>query len=173
MDETLNVTALTGADGAAPSAETAAGGAVGTGGAEAVGVNGTVGGITPESGEAGAVVDIWRRDATLLSAEYPGFDLAAEMKNAKFRHYLLGGDSIRTAYENLHRAEIMEAYGRKAEAEAEARLSNMIAAGARFPREGAVSSNSSGRTKSGVGHLSKRERADMIRRAASGERIVL
>ena len=129
--------------------------------------------LSPDSREAEAVVDLWRRDAALLKAEYPQFDLGNEMKNKKFRHYLLGGDSIKTAYENLHRAEIMEAYGRNAEEKAAIRLSGMVAAGARFPHENALSSSASGRTKSGVEHLSKSDRADILRRAASGERIVL
>ena len=129
--------------------------------------------ISPDSREAGAVVELWRRDAELLRRQYPNFDLSAEMKNKKFRHYLLGGDSVKTAYENIHRAEIMEAYGKNAEKKAAERIAGIIAAGARFPHENALSSSASGRTKSGVSHLSKSERAAIIKRAASGERIVL
>ncbi|MBO4216356.1 MAG: hypothetical protein J5940_00270 [Clostridia bacterium] len=121
---------------------------------------------------ADAVVDVWRKDAETLKRIYPGFDLESEMKNKKFRHYLLGGDSIRTAYENLHRAEIMEEYGRIAEKNAAARIAGAVAAGARFPRENALSGSASGLTGSGVSHFSKSERADIIRRAANGERIV-
>ncbi len=129
-------------------------------------------------GEAGhdaavAVVGIWRRDAEALKKIYPQFDLHREMQNVKFRHYLLGGDDIRTAYENLHRAEIMEAYGRNAEKTAALKIAGAVASGARFPRENALSPSASGRTASGVAHFSKSDRDDIIRRAANGEKIVL
>ncbi len=134
--------------------------------------DGYPGGISPDGEEARAVVDEWRRDAALLGEMYPGFDLRREMRDGRFRRYLLVGDSVRTAYENVHRAEIMAAGERNAEARAAARFAGMIAAGARFPSENALSSSATGRTKSGVSHFSKSDRADIIRRAASGERIV-
>lgn len=131
----------------------------------------TLGGETgPDA--AGAVVGIWRRDAEALKKIYPQFDLKNEMKNAKFRHYLLGGDDIRTAYENLHRAEIMETYGRNAEKTAAVKIAGAVASGARFPRENALSASASGRTASGVAHFSKSDRDEIIRRAANGEKIV-
>ena len=129
--------------------------------------------ISPESEAAGAVVESWRRQAEELRALYPGFDLSREMQNARFRGCLKCGGSLKEAYESLHIAEIMADKSAAAEKNALSRAAGLIACGARFPSEGALSTGSTGTMKSGVAMFSKRDRESIIRRAAGGERIVL
>lgn len=109
---------------------------------------------------------------------YPDFDLASEMENENFGRLLATfqrsgfPNAVRTAYEAVHRDEIMGGAMRYAVAQTEQKISNSIQSGMRRPVENGTSQQSA----STVGNLdpsklTKEQLQDFKRRAERGERI--
>ena len=114
-----------------------------------------------------------------VKAVYPDFDLDAEMQNPMFGRVLATmqksgfPNAVQTAYEAVHRDEIMGGAMRYAVAQTEQKISNSIQSGMRRPQENGTSHQSA----STVGNfdpskLTKAQIDDMKRRAERGERIV-
>lgn len=114
----------------------------------------------------------WLEEANQLKAEYPDFDLRQELQNRDFAG-LIGQKnpqysiSMKQAYELIH-PEVVEK--RISERAARQVIDNIKARGMR-PTEGAASSESGITVKSDVTKLTKKDRAEIARRAARGERI--
>ena len=107
-----------------------------------------------------------------LRKEFPDFDLAAESKNPQFVSMLrIEALPLRTIYAAIHHDEILSGSVQKARADAEeAAVANIRARGMRPPENGATVTGGVS-VSVGVGNLSRKERADVARRAARGERI--
>lgn len=107
-----------------------------------------------------------------LRKEFPNFDLAAESKNPQFVSMLrIEALPLRTIYAAIHHDEILSGSVQKARADAEeAAVANIRARGMRPPENGATVTGGVS-VSVGVGSLSRKERADVARRAARGERI--
>lgn len=107
-----------------------------------------------------------------LRKEFPDFDLAAESKNPQFVSMLrIEALPLRTIYAAIHHDEILNGSVQKARADAEeAAVANIRARGMRPPENGATVTGGVS-VSVGVGNLSRKERADVARRAARGERI--
>ena len=107
-----------------------------------------------------------------LRKEFPDFDLAAESKNPQFVSMLrIEALPLRTIYTAIHHDEILSGSVQKARADAEeAAVANIRARGMRPPENGATVTGGVS-VSVGVGSLSRKERADVARRAARGERI--
>lgn len=110
---------------------------------------------------------------------YPDFDLETEMQNPQFGRILATmrqsgfPNAVRTAYEAVHRDEIMGGAMRYAVSQTEQKISNSIQSGMRRPTENGTNSQSS----ASVGgfdpsKLTKAQLDDFKRRAERGERIV-
>ena len=113
----------------------------------------------------------WMNEAESTKAVYPSFDLNTEMQNPKFIDLLRSNIDVRTAFEVLHKDEIIPAAMQYTAKTVEQKLTNkMIANGAR-PVENGNSSQSAAITKSDVSQLSKEDRAEINRRVARGEKI--
>lgn len=113
----------------------------------------------------------WMNEAESTKAVYPSFNLNTEMQNPKFIDLLRSNIDVRTAFEVLHKDEIIPAAMQYTAKTVEQKLTNkMIANGAR-PVENGNSSQSAALTKSDVSQLSKEDRAEIIRRVARGEKI--
>ncbi len=113
----------------------------------------------------------WMDEAESTKAVYPSFDLNTEMQNPKFIDLLRSNIEVRTAFEVLHKDEIIPAAMQYTAKTVEQKLTNkMIANGAR-PVENGNSSQSAAITKSDVSQLSKEDRAEINRRVANGEKI--
>jgi hypothetical protein len=113
----------------------------------------------------------WMDEAESTKAVYPSFDLNTEMQNPKFIDLLRSNIDVRTAFEVLHKDEIIPAAMQYTAKTVEQKLTNkMIANGAR-PVENGNSSQSAAITKSDVSQLSKEDRAEINRRVARGEKI--
>jgi hypothetical protein len=113
----------------------------------------------------------WMSEAESTKAIYPSFDLNTEMQNPKFIDLLRSNIDVRTAFEVLHKDEIIPAAMQYTAKTVEQKLTNkMIANGAR-PVENGNSSQSAAITKSDVSQLSKEDRAEINRRVARGEKI--
>ena len=113
----------------------------------------------------------WMQQADEAKKVYPSFDLRAEMNNPKFVDLLRSNIDVRTAYEVLHKDEIIPAAMQFTAQQVESKLAKSIASGASRPSENGMSSQSAAVVKSDVSQLSKADRAEIIRRVQRGEKI--
>lgn len=114
----------------------------------------------------------WMEESEALKGVYPGFDLNGELQNPRFVDLLKNNIDVRTAYEVLHKDEIIPAAMQFTARQVEQKLTNKILSGGARPTENGVNPSSSAVVKSDVSQLSREDRAEIIRRVARGERIV-
>lgn len=113
----------------------------------------------------------WMQQADEAKKVYPSFDLRTEMNNQKFVDLLRSNIDVRTAYEVLHKDEIIPAAMQFTAKIVEQKLTNNIIANGARPSENGMSSQSAAVIKSDVSQLSKEDRAEIIRRVQRGEKI--
>ena len=113
----------------------------------------------------------WMNQAESTKAVYPSFDLKAELANPKFLELLNSNIDVRTAYEVIHRDEIIPAAMQFAAKSVESKIAKKIAAQGARPAENGIGAGSAALTKSDVSQLSKNDIAEISRRVARGERI--
>ena len=113
----------------------------------------------------------WMQQADEAKKVYPTFDLRAEMNNPRFVDLLRSNIDVRTAYEVLHKDEIIPAAMQFTAKTVEQKLTNKIIAGGARPTENGMSSQGAAVVKSDVSQLSKADRAEIIRRVQRGEKI--
>lgn len=112
----------------------------------------------------------WMSQAEQITQVYPGFDLNAEVQNPSFVQLLRSNVDMKTAYEVIHKDEIIPAAMQFTAQRVEQKLANSIAANGRRPAENGRGS-STAVVKSDVSQLSKADRQEIIRRVARGEKI--
>lgn len=119
----------------------------------------------------------WQRlvdDGEQLKQLYPGFDLEAELNNPQFGKLLAGlqasgfSDALRTAYESVHRDEIMSGAMQYAVQKTKQQVSNSIQAGQRRPAEAGAAS-AAAQTHIDPSKLTKQQREDIRKRVMRGE----
>ena len=113
----------------------------------------------------------WMDQSSQLKSVYPSFDLNAELQNPQFVNLLKSNVDVRTAYEVLHKDEIIPAAMQFTAKTVEQKIANNIAAGSKRPTENGMSSQSAAVVKSDVSQLSKADREEIARRVARGEKI--
>ena len=113
----------------------------------------------------------WMDQAEKAKGVYPSFDLRAEMQNPKFVDLLKANIDVRTAYEVIHKDDIIPAAMQFTAKTVEQKLTNKIIANGARPTENGISSQGAAVTKSDVSQLSKADRAEIIRRVQRGEKI--
>lgn len=113
----------------------------------------------------------WMEQADSLKQVYPGFDLNAELGNPRFVDLIKNNVDLRTAYEVLHKDEIIPAAMQFTARQVERKIANKIISGGSRPLENGNRSQSASVVKSDVSQLSKEDRAEIIRRVARGEKI--
>ena len=113
----------------------------------------------------------WMEQAEAAKTVYPSFDLRAEMQNPRFVDLLKSNVDVRTAYEVLHKDEIIPAAMQFTAQKVEQKLANKIIANGARPTENGINSQSAAQVKSDVSQLSKADRAEIARRVARGEKI--
>ena len=113
----------------------------------------------------------WMEQAEKAKAVYPSFDFRAEMQNPQFVNLLRSNVDVRTAYEVLHKDEIIPAAMQFTAKTVEQKLTNKIIANGARPSENGNSSQSATVVKSDVSQLSKADRQEIIRRVQRGEKI--
>ena len=121
--------------------------------------------------QAGKQYAQWMEQEKQTKALYPSFNLRAEMQNPQFQRLLGSGIDVKTAFEVLHKDEIIPAAMHYTAKTVEQKLTNKIIANGQRPSENGISSQGASLTKSDVSQLSKAERLDLIRRARQGEKI--
>lgn len=112
----------------------------------------------------------WVDQGEKVKAVYPTFDLKTEMQNPQFVNLLKSNIDVRTAYEVIHKDDIIRGAMQFTAQTVESKIAQGIASGSR-PAENGMGSGSPALVKSDVSKLSKAERQDLIRRAARGEKI--
>lgn len=113
----------------------------------------------------------WLHDGEAVKQIYPSFNLEAEMQNPEFLNLLKNNVNLRTAYEVMHRDEIIPAAMQFAAQTVEKNLANKIAANGARPVENGLGGQAPSVTKSDVSQLSPKDLKEIQRRVANGERI--
>lgn len=121
--------------------------------------------------EAQRVYADWMRQADELKAIYPSLDLRTECQNEQFVELLRNHIDVRTAYEVVHRDEIVGGAMQYAVQQATQKVVNGIKAKGSRPAENGVSPGSAAVVKSDVNALTKKDRDEIERRVMRGERI--
>jgi hypothetical protein len=113
----------------------------------------------------------WYSEAEQMAQTYKGFSLEAETQNPEFVKLLRSGLPMETAYRVVHMDAMMsDAMGTAIRRTEEKVASNVRARGAR-PAEAGASGSSGYTVKSDVTKLTPKDRAEIARRAAMGEKI--
>lgn len=113
----------------------------------------------------------WMEQAKGIKTVYPSFDLDAEMKNPEFVRIMRAGVDMKTAFEVIHKDEIIPAAMQYTARTVEEKIANkMMASGAR-PNENGTSAQSAAITKSDVEKLTRADIKEIQKRVARGERI--
>ena len=113
----------------------------------------------------------WMEQADSTKQVYPSFDLRAEMQNPKFVDLLRSNIDVRTAYEVIHKDDIIAGAMQFTAKTVEQKIANKIIAGGARPAENGNSSQGASVTKSDVSQLTKADRDEIARRVARGEKI--
>ena len=113
----------------------------------------------------------WMQQEAETKKVYPAFDMKAEMQNPKFVDLLRSNIDVRTAYEVLHKDEIIPAAMQFTAKAVEQKLTNKIIANGARPAENGMAAQGAALVKSEVSQLSKEDRAEIIRRVQRGEKI--
>ena len=120
---------------------------------------------------AARLYSTWMQQADALKSVYPTFSLEAELQNPRFTDLLRSNVDVRTAYEVLHKDEIIPAAMQFTAKTVEQKLTNKIIANGARPTENGISAQSASVVKSDVSQLSKADRQEIIRRVSRGEKI--
>ena len=120
---------------------------------------------------ANKVYSQWMNQAESTKQVYPSFDLRTEMQNQKFVDLLRSNIDVRTAYEVIHKDDIIAGAMQFTAKKVEQNLTNKIIANGARPSENGNSSQGASVTKRDVSSLTKADFAEIERRVARGERI--
>ena len=113
----------------------------------------------------------WMQQAEEAKKIYPSFDIRTEMNNPKFVDLLRSNIDVRTAYEVLHKDDIIRGAMQFTAQTVESKIAKKIASNGARPAENGMNSQSAAVVKSDVSQLSKADRAEIIRRVQRGEKI--
>ena len=115
----------------------------------------------------------WYGEAEQMKADYPEFDLAAESKDPQFLSMLRSGVPVRLAYEVKHMDEIKAGVAQNTAKTTEKQVVEGIRAKGARPAENGTSSQSAFVVKDDPSQWTKKDRAEVVKRAARGEKIKL
>ena len=118
-----------------------------------------------------ARVQGWQAEEKALKAQYPNFDLDAELRNKDFVGLLQRGVTMKHAYEVIHMDDMMRGAMQYATAQAQAQTARNIQARGARPVEGAATGAPGVVTKSDVTKLTKADREEIARQVARGKTI--
>lgn len=120
---------------------------------------------------ANRLYESWMESAQRTKETYPDFDLRSELRNPGFHRMLRSGLDVKTAYEVLHKDEIIPAAMQYAARAVESKLAAAYASSGLRPRENGVGASGAVVIGNNVNTLSRRDIADIARRVERGERI--
>lgn len=114
------------------------------------------------------IVSQWRTEGEQVKAIYPGFEFDAEMENEEFSNLLKCGVNVRTAYEVIHKDDIIPAAMQYAAKTVSSKLAKSVAANQARPVENGMGAPAN---VSSVSQLSSKDIKDICERVSRGERI--
>lgn len=114
----------------------------------------------------------WMEEGEQTRQVYPTFNMQEEMANPQFVNLLRSNIPVQTAFEVIHKDEILPAAMQFAVKTAEQKVTNKIIANGARPMENGTSGSAATNTKSDVSQLTKADRQEIARRVARGEKIV-
>lgn len=112
----------------------------------------------------------WMREAESIKTVYPSFNLDSELQNSQFTSLLRSGIDVKTAFEVIHKDEILPAAMQYTAKTVEKQVVNRIKANGSRPVEGATRSQGASLVKGDVSQLTKAQRAEINRKVMQGER---
>ena len=113
----------------------------------------------------------WMQQEQDTKAVYPSFNLEEEMKNPRFIDLLRSNIDVRTAYEVLHKDDIIRGAMQFTAKQVEQKVTNKIRANGARPSENGMSSQGAAVVKSDVSQLSNADISEVLRRVRRGEKI--
>ncbi len=113
----------------------------------------------------------WMKQAEATQAIYPSFNLETELQNKQFVDLLRSNIDVRTAYEVIHKDQIIAGAMQFTAQETERRVTENIRSRGQRPVENGNSGQATSVTKSHVSQLTKADRAEIARRVARGDKI--
>lgn len=114
---------------------------------------------------------VWLQQEQAAKQVYPSFNMEAELQNPEFVNLITNNVDVKTAYEVLHRDEIIPAAMQFAAQAVEQNIAKKIAANGVRPSENGMGSQASAVVKSDVSKLTKMDIDEIARRVARGERV--
>lgn len=123
--------------------------------------------------QAGAarLAEGWNMEARRIRETYPAFDLRREMENPGFVNLLRSRVDMQTAYEILHKDEIIPAAMAYAAQRVERKLAENLRSSGMRPSENGTAGTGAVRLGSRVENLTRKEMADLCRRVERGEKL--
>lgn len=113
----------------------------------------------------------WIQQGQQTKEIYPNFDINAESQNPDFMRLLNSGVDVTTAFEVVHKNEIMTAGMRYAANQTAAKIRQNAGANAYRPTENGISEHAASSTTIDISKLSNEQMEEYIRRAKAGEKI--
>lgn len=121
--------------------------------------------------QADAIYKKWMEDAETVKQQFPQFDLQTELQNPQFASLLRANIDVGTAYQVIHKDEIIPAAMQYTAREVQSKMASSVAANTARPRENGIGGGASAIIKSDVTKLTKADRQEIARRAMRGEKI--
>ena len=115
----------------------------------------------------------WMQQAEEAKKVYPSFDIQTEMNNPKFVDLLRSNIDVRTAYEVLHKDDIIRGAMQFTAQTVESKIAKKVASNGARPSENGMSSQSAAVVKNDVTLWTRADRDEVRRRVAKGEKIRL
>ena len=113
----------------------------------------------------------WMQQEQDTKAVYPSFSLETEMQNPRFIDLLRSNIDVRTAYEVLHKDEIIRGAMQFTAQTMEQKITNKIKANGARPTEGGMGAQSAAVVKGDVSQLTNDDISEVIRRVKRGDRV--
>lgn len=113
----------------------------------------------------------WIQQGQQTKEIYPNFDINAESQNPDFMRLLNSGVDVKTAFEVIHKDDILTAGMKYAASQTAAKMQQNANANANRPSENGISEHAASSSTIDVNKLSDEQMEEFIRRAKAGERI--
>ena len=114
---------------------------------------------------------MWMEQAKQAQQFYPSLNISEEAKNPQFLSLLNAGIDVKTAFEVIHKDEMIPAAMQYTAKTVKEKIVNSIRANGTRPVENGMSSQSAATVKRDVSQLTKADRLEIERRVRNGEKI--
>lgn len=121
--------------------------------------------------QANEQVTKWNQQAEQAKQVYPGLNLQKEIENPDFSRLLSSGVDVRTAYEVIHKDEIIQGAMHYAAQRAAKNVTDNVIAGAARPAENGTAAQGAVSAKVDPSKFTEKQIREYRERAARGERI--